>query len=56
MRAAAAATTALVLAFAPASYVRREWRPAGHLVQLVDGSRDRRLHGKARRRARRAGE
>lgn len=44
----------LVLAFAPASYVRREWRPPGSVAYLVVGSRDRRLHGKARLRARRA--
>lgn len=53
MKAAAAALT-LVLAWAPAAYVRREWIAPGQVPFLVVGSRDRRLAGKARRRARRA--
>lgn len=36
-------------------YVRREWRRAEAVAYLVTGSRDRTLHGKDRRRARRAG-
>lgn len=52
MRAAAAAV-ALGLVFAPVLYVRRAWLPPGHVVQVVEDSRDRALHGKARRRARR---
>lgn len=35
-------------------YVRREWRRADAVAYLVAGSRDRALHGKSRRRARRA--
>lgn len=34
-------------------YVRREWRAPRADVENVVGSRDRALHGKARRRARR---
>lgn len=45
----------LGLALTGAGYVRREWRPVGTVAYLVVGSRDRALHGKARRRARRAG-
>jgi hypothetical protein len=44
----------LVLAWAPAAYVRREWVAPGTVAYLVVGSRDRRLHGKDRRRARKA--
>lgn len=43
---------ALALAFAPAGYVRREWLPPGAVQYVVTSSRDRALHGKARRRAR----
>lgn len=51
---AAVLVIVLMLVLAPAGYVRREWVRPGAASVLVEGSRDRCLAGKARRRARAA--